>query len=289
MAAIDNNLKAFKLLFEIETALREVLIMRCERDIGINWFESVFPPDVLIKSKTLGDQTGKHGLRGPNETRAKDDKKCWLGRLVVHPIYFVDFPQLSIALEKNSNSSFDAYFVSRNRKHICEYMTRLASIRNAVAHNRMIAETDLQTVQQAHANIRVEIGLEDFDTLVSNPPSQTATQSEMSELVAELKEAARAIDSANSFRLKRWPALKHRWWLKPEWQLDAGSVCAAFELIEAYSLVWQDNYMTQRRKAQDWKTFHWTPSIMERALASLRRDEGLQERMTSGEDRNQSV
>ena len=60
MAAIDNNLNAFKLLFEIETAVREFLIMRCEKDIGIDWFESVFPKVVVDKSKTIGAQGNKN-------------------------------------------------------------------------------------------------------------------------------------------------------------------------------------------------------------------------------------
>jgi hypothetical protein len=286
MAAIDNNLNAFKLLFEIETAVREFLIMRCEKDIGIDWFESVFPKVVVDKSKTIGAQGNKNWEKSSEEKRAIEDKKSWFSRLIVHPIYYLDFTHLAEGIQMNSNTGLDQIFLRRNRKDICENLNRLNVIRNAVAHNRMITEMDCKTVKQVHELIRTEIGGEMFDRLAGQPPSQIATQSEMSELVTELKEASKAIESSTEFKLKKWPVFKYRWWLKPEWQLDADSVLNAFTLVEKYIDNRESDFKGHIKRADNWRRQYWNSSIFDRALASLQRDNDLTKGIKNGEESN---
>ena len=172
MAAIDNNLKAFKLLFEIETALREFLIERCEQAIGPRWHETVFPKIALERLKTHGEP--KPGAKGPGEKRSADDKKGWVSRVAFHPVYYLDFSELADALELKTNNDHDQLFVSNRRDVIVQHLRRAMPIRNPIAHNRMIVEIDLATVQNSYVGIRNEIGAELFDRYASSPPSQVA-------------------------------------------------------------------------------------------------------------------
>ena len=279
MAAIDNNLKAFKLLFEIETALREFLIERCEQSIGPRWHETVFPKITLERLKTHGEP--KPGAKGPGEKRSADDKKGWVSRVAFHPVYYLDFSELADAFELKTNNDLDRLFVSNRRDVIVQHLRRAMPIRNPIAHNRMIVEIDLATVQNSYVGIRNEIGAELFDRYASSPPSQVAKDAEMKQLRTELRTSAAAVRAATEVSLPVWDRLKQRWWMELDWQLDAKSVREVFKLLEGYREVWNQNFLGRRQRMLDWYEPNWNAANFDRAMASLERDSTLAETQIS--------
>jgi hypothetical protein len=271
MGAVDVNLKAYRLLFEVEVALREFLIARCEPIAGPKWYREVLSQAQAAKLDRLPEK--RPGLTAP-ELRAKDDKKDWVSRCAFHPIYFVDFPELGVVFKMKSNRSLGEHLVSRSAESIANHTGLLLPIRNAVAHNRPITVGDLGLAESIHALLRGELGAGEFDHFVSCP-STVRTSNEQAELLAELSAAIEALTHGNEVRLDAWARLRQRWWLESEWQLDSESVVDAFSLLEQYREQWCDDLRGRRRRMQEWVAKHWRDDVGRRAKASLSRDASL--------------
>ena len=184
-------------------------------------------------------------------------------------------------LELKTNNDLDQLFVSDRRDVIVQQLRRAMPIRNSIAHNRMIAEIDLATVQNSHVGIRNEIGAELFDRYAKCPPSQVAKDAEMKQLRTELRNSADAARSAKEVTLHVWSRLKQRWWLEPDWQLDADSVLEMFKLLEEYREVWNQDFLGRHRRMLDWFEPNWNAANFDRAMASLERDSTLAETQIS--------
>ena len=269
MNALDRNLEAYRLIYEIEVAIREFLIARCEPVSGPTWWKDVL---AQAQASKLERSSERRPPPGPSEQRAKDDRKTWMSRRVFHPIYFVDFPELGAAFERNANKELGNHLVSRNAKAIGDHFERLLPIRNAVAHNRPISAEDLGLVKAIHESVRGELGVDAFRSLVDNPSSITAMQSEMLELLGELNDAAGAVAQAQAVQLSVWGRLRQRWWLEPEWQLDAKSVVDVFRALEKYRDVWEQDFLGRVRRMDNWRAANWSEELLARARASLSRE-----------------
>jgi hypothetical protein len=272
MAAIDNNLEAFKLLFEIETALREFLILRCEPRSGPRWYK-----EVIAKSQVAKLEHAAIARRpdGAEARRASDDKKGWVSRRAFHPICFVDFPELGQAFRMRANVFLNEFLVGQSAAAIADHIDRLSPIRNAIAHNRLITHGDLKMIESTHASVRGEVGGVLFDRLATSPPSQLEKDAEAEQLRTELRNSADAARSAKEVTLPVWSRLKQRWWLEPDWQLDADSVLEIFKLLEKYCEVWDLSFLGRRQRLETWFESNWKPVVFDRAMASLERDSGL--------------
>ena len=272
MAAIDNNLEAFKLLFEIETALREFLILRCEPRSGPRWYK-----EVIAKSQVAKLEHAAIARRpdGAEARRASDDKKGWVSRRAFHPICFVDFPELGQAFRMRANVFLNEFLVGQSAAAIADHIDRLSPIRNAIAHNRLITPGDLKMIESTHASVRGEVGGVLFDRLATSPPSQLEKDAEAEQLRTELRNSADAARSAKEVTLPVWSRLKQRWWLEPDWQLDADSVLEIFKLLEKYCEVWDLSFLGRRQRLETWFESNWKPVVFDRAMASLERDSGL--------------
>jgi len=271
MSTVDNNLRAYKLIFEIEVALREFLIARCEPIGGAKWYRDVLAQAQVAKLERLVE---KRAGASPADLRAKDDKKAWVSRRAFHPVYFVDFPELGGTFKTKGNASLGNHLVGRSAAAIADHVERLSPVRNAVAHNRHISPGDLQLVGSIHAQIRADLGATDFEQLIACP-SASSSLVEMAELRAELFAAIEAMKQGVAIQLRAWPRLRQRWWLEPDWQLDSESVVEAFDIIERYREHWNEEYVGRKRRMQDWVASHWREAVGQRAVASLDRDEAL--------------
>ena len=271
MGAVDINLKAYRLLFEVEVALREFLIARCEPIAGPKWYREVLAQAQAAKLDRLLEK--RAGFTA-SDLRAKDDKKGWASRRAFHPVYFVDFPELGVAFKMKSNKSLGEHLVSRSAESIADHIDRLLPVRNAIAHNRPVTGGDLGLAESIHTLLRGELGAGEFDHFVSCPSTVT-TSNEQAELLAELSAAIEALKQGNEVRLDAWPRLRQRWWLEGEWQLDSESVVDAFNLLQQYREQWCDELVGRRRRMQDWVTKHWREDVGRRAKASLGRDASL--------------
>ena len=257
MAPIDLNLTAYRHLFAVETAIREVLIERLEAIHGPRWYETVLTLDVR---------------RRAIEKRDQGDRKAWASRGAFHPVYFLEFMDLVEILEAKRNQELGTLFVGGTAVGIVDQLRRLGPIRNAVAHHRLIRESDLKQVEAAGELVRSALGPTEFDRLAGNPPSQLATAAEMSALASELETAAAEVAGLRRIGLPTWALVRSRWWLEDDWQVDASAVRDAYTMLESYRAEWDRDTIGGRGRAERWKMKHWNPHAVVRAVASLRRE-----------------
>ena len=272
MSAVDINLTAYRLLFEIETALREFLILRYEPISGPQWYREVLSAALVAKlERTPQGQPPISAV----ERRAAGDKKGWVSRRAFHPIYFVDFPELGGVFRMKSNSKLGEFLVGKSATAVADHIDRLLPIRNAVAHNRLITSSDLNTIDGIHSIVRANLGSTVFDDLANHPPSQCKKGEEEGALRSELSASAASARAGNEISLSVWNELKQRWWLEPEWQLDADSVRNVFNLLEQYRGAWSEDFLGRRQRVTCWFSKNWDLAVFDRAMASLEHDSGL--------------
>jgi hypothetical protein len=270
MTPLEMNLEAYRLIYEVEVAVREFLIARCEPIMGPAWWREVLERSQAAKLERVAEP--RKGAK-PADQRAKDDGKHLSSRRAFHPVYWVDFPELGRVFQMNSNKQKLAeHLVSRNAKAIHECFELLQPIRNAVAHNRPIDLADLDLARSVHATVRSELGLDAFATLCNKPNSIAEMRQEMAELLAELKQAGHLVQNAKELQLPVWERLQTRWWLEPEWQVDAKSVVEAFALLVAYRQMWSSDFLGRNRRVTDWREERWSEITFRRAQASLSRE-----------------
>jgi hypothetical protein len=95
-----ENLDVYVYLYNIETALRELIIDLLSKVDGQKWYRTRLPKDILEKYR-----------------KGLDFEKSmpWYRLLPLHPIYYIDFPDLKKIIERDDNwrDAFKKIFGSR--------------------------------------------------------------------------------------------------------------------------------------------------------------------------------
>lgn len=260
----DLNLKAYQLIFEIESVLRELLIEHGERSMGPRWHAEVLPSSTR--------QRLNEALREGAARRQKDDGKTWTSRRAFHPVYFIELGDLADTFRMRANKSLDALCVASEREAVSEQLLRLLPIRNAVAHMRLIASSDLLQIQTAHSLLASTVGRDTFARLARELPSQRLVTREMAELAGCLSTASQAIEQIEAVDLAVWRRLQARWWLDDSWHVDSRSIRMAAELCVAYDVEFCRDVVMRRMRMERWTKQHWDPNLLNLARASLTRE-----------------
>ena len=259
------NIRAYELLFQIESVLRELLIEHCELAFGPNWWKaSVLPQDArkrLAESIKLGA-----------ERRSKDDGKSWTSRRVFHPLYFVEFNDLAEAFSMKANAILNEICVANERKEVANQLSRLLPIRNSVAHMRLVSYADFIQVEAAHDVLAGVVGRSTFDRLARTLPSQCAVQQEMDSIANCFLTAIDSVHQIRELDITAWTQLSSRWWLDTDWHVDSESIRNGANLFVAYQAEYQSDIVGRRVRMERWIRQHWKPGIVERSIASLQRE-----------------
>jgi len=85
-----DNVRVFRILYQIEVGLRELIIDSLESSYGPIWWKSRLPGDVL--------ESYRKGL-------AAERAINWINIIPHHPIYYIDFPDLQKVITTNNNWS----------------------------------------------------------------------------------------------------------------------------------------------------------------------------------------
>lgn len=259
------NTRAYTLLFEIESVLRELLIEHCERAYGPKWWmESVLSDDAR---KRLSE-----AIRVGAERRRRDDRKAWTSRHVFHPLYFAELGDLAEAFRMKANHILDEICVASERIGVADQLNRLLPIRNSVAHMRLVSDSDLKQVESAHDLLAGTIGRSLFDQLAKTLPSQLAVHKEMAELASCFLRASDSVREMREVDLAAWKRLSFRWWLDSEWHLDSNSIRTGAQLLAEYQLEYQSDLVGRRARMERWTRDHWKPELVAKAVASLQRE-----------------
>jgi hypothetical protein len=175
-----TSVDAFKLLFNIENALREFIVKEMTRRCGQKWHKGRLPSDVLAKYTAA---------------RQYERRTKWLSFIPHHPIYYIDFPDLKKILEQNNNWNdvFSATFVHKNIT--VESLFSIEPLRNAIAHNRMLSEADLHQLHASYQRLQNLIGIEEFEILLRYTSHYFSLPDELRRLNDELLFSTKCIEN----------------------------------------------------------------------------------------------
>jgi len=150
-AAVDDlaavppqNAEIYGRLFEIENALRELIVESMSAVAGPRWYHHRLPHESRVNVE--------QGLARDHQTR-------WTQNVIHHPMYYVDFSDLRLTIEQRDNWS-DAFrqVFSKNKELVTTDLSELEFIRNKVAHNRRASTVDVDVVRAAHAKLTSVLG-----------------------------------------------------------------------------------------------------------------------------------
>src|SRR6266508_2715396 len=115
----ENNLVAYKLMYNIEVGLREFLISTFGAG-NQKWWKQRLPVDVFYKFKA---------------GREEEKKIKWVELISHHPLYYIEFPDLKKIIERNDNWRDAFQQIFGDKSVFCGGLRELEPVRNKIAHN----------------------------------------------------------------------------------------------------------------------------------------------------------
>jgi hypothetical protein len=218
----ETNLTLYKLLFAIETVLRELIIEVIEGKDGPRGWKQRLPGDVLGKFR---------------DARLYEQRVSWRQLVPHHPIYYVDFPDLKKVIVERRNW-VDLFRVTFGRVDwLDSALTELEPIRNSVAHNRKATVADVQLTETTLNKLVNAIGEQRFEALVSRCSIAIDVRASLTRL---LSEAELTLQKCLAFSpiesLPVWESIQRSWWFDSDYLgQDIGATTDFFESAEEYS------------------------------------------------------
>ncbi len=194
----EENIEIYCYLYSIETALRELIIESLRAVDGSRWYKKRLPGDVLEKYR--------EGVEFEKSVK-------WFQLVPLHPIYYIDFPDLRKIIEREDNWK-DAFKRIFSRKDILSStLAELEFIRNKIAHNRKATPKDVEIVRGAHGKLSEYIGTSYFREL----SARCTCSKDISERLDELqRECERIFCICNNYerleKIEIWESISAEWW-----------------------------------------------------------------------------
>lgn len=194
-----ENLEIYRVLFALETMLRELVIETMNAALGPMWYRDRLPPDCRDHFAL--------GIGRDRETR-------WTSNVPHHPVYYLTFPDLRATIEAKSNwNSIFCHVFPKNKDLLITDLQELEFIRNKVAHNRRATRADVAIVNAAYEKLCNEIGLAHARKLAER---YTIELNIPEHLVALRREAdvafALSVRGQALKKLDKWSDAQARWW-----------------------------------------------------------------------------
>ena len=217
----EENIIAYKYLYEIEIAHRELIIF-CLQDLhGPKWYKSRLPGDVLEKYKK-GIQY-EHSIN-------------WSNFIPHHPIYYIDFSDLKkiILRRDNWDSAFKKIF--KNKEIFSGSITEIEFIRNKIAHNRIISNNDLKILESSHTKFIQMIGRVKFNELISKCTIAVDLAEQLKELKIIAEQSFNAIIKYEVFaEMDKVIQITSLWWFEKDYlKYDLDNVNDYLKLLFEY-------------------------------------------------------
>jgi Swt1-like HEPN len=173
-----NSLEAFRLLYNIENTLREFIIDQMDQQCGPRWHKTRLPADICKKY---------------SEAKQYERRVRWVALVPHHQIYYLDFSDLRKIIEQNNNWSevFSPVFWSKNITS--DALFSIEPIRNAIAHNRLISDSDVQQMRSSHQRLLTLIGSEYCAQLLQRTDKSISLSKEFLGISEEISRTAKAV------------------------------------------------------------------------------------------------
>ena len=193
-----ENVEIFYYLYAIEVALRELIIESLEDVAGPKWYLSRLHEDAL--------ENYKNGIDFERKTK-------WTQLVPHHPIYYVDFPDLRIIMERKDNWKDVFKGVFSRREFLVSTLSELEFIRNKVAHNRKATARDVDIVKGAYTKLSEFIGAKRFKELVVRCTCAEGIYERLVELREEAERLFGLCKCLSAIKeLSVWKEVSGQWW-----------------------------------------------------------------------------
>lgn len=177
-----TNINAYSAFIRIEIGIREYLIALI-KEYGIKkWFHEFLGS---VQRDQLNELVRRlnESKRNNSTPNIEDQYLFKLNRLVsskllnssttflYHPFYYLSWPDLeSLIRNKNNSDLIDKNIGAKNRELLVNQLGSLNSIRNDVAHSRLITNKDYEILNSSYSQIKTIIP--DFDTYLYSQSSE---------------------------------------------------------------------------------------------------------------------
>jgi hypothetical protein len=220
--APTTNEEAYSLLFQLENALRELLIETLERLDGPQAFRHRLPGDLFTRYK---------------QAIAEERQAVQMGYVPQHPLYYLDFPHLReiITSRPNWDEAFGTIF-GRKDVFSANY-AQLEFTRNRVAHNRLISPMELQSLRTHVGILATAVGHERYVSLAgrrTQAPSICAHARQLRQLAESTFLACSECSIVEDLSL--WTTSETAWWFQDHYLgVDPAPVHAYFTAVRQYT------------------------------------------------------
>lgn len=191
-----ENLDAYDKIFTIEVVLRELIIDVLSEKKGHKWYKELLPSDLLQKYQSGIDTERSSFVRNGVEH---------------HPIYYLDFPDISKILEKNWNFGFKNIF--KKKEDLKSYLQKLEPTRNKIAHSRIVTSDELDLIYLVYKLIMNAVGSTRFKSLVRERTEESGIGGKLRKLENSLRE--NRLSLVSNAQLHGWnevPRVWEAWW-----------------------------------------------------------------------------
>jgi hypothetical protein len=217
-----ENIEIYCYLYNIETALRELIIDSLKTVDGPRWYKKRIPGDILEKYRK-GIEYGKNIK--------------WSQLVPHHPIYYIDFADLKKIIERGDNWKDVFKNIFFQKEILSSTLSELESIRNKVAHNRKATYKDVEVVKAAYTKLSEAVCKDYFNRL----SARCTCSMDISEQLTELqKESERLFCICKNYKplekLEIWKSICDEWWFDETYlgyKLDG--IINYFKTIEEYA------------------------------------------------------
>ena len=217
-----ENIEIYCYLYGIEIALRELIIDSLKDIDGPRWYKNRLPGDILQKYR--------RGLDYERNVK-------WTQLVPLHPVYYIDFPDLKKIIERNDNWEDVFKDIFSQKDIIGSTFFELEFIRNKIAHNRKATYKDVEIVIGACTKLTEAIGEERFNKLVARCTFAMNISQQLTELQKEAEISFHICSNIDPLeKLEVWKSVFKEWWFDESYldhNLDA--IIVYFKTMEEYA------------------------------------------------------
>jgi len=222
----EKNIQIYCYLYNIETALRELVIDSLEAIDGPLWYKHRLPGG----NENSPLEKYRRGVDVERNTR-------WTQSVPLHPIYYIDFPHLKMIIERKDNWEDVFKHVFSRKDILSSTLAELEFIRNKIAHNRKATCKDVEIVKGAYAKLSEAIGRSRFDQLVTRCTRAMDISERLTELQEEFERSFHICKHYEPLEnVQVWKSICDEWWFDESYLgHNISRIVNYFQTMEEYA------------------------------------------------------